>query len=256
MALLAFGAPGTTPASLVVTFDGGAPSNVGVWNYGLPPTYPNSGGNPGWYLHTAGLDTFAPQLRTNGASVFTGNYRADRMKRLGVDLNTFAVDFSAAGRPLALILMSNNNTPANLNDDWGAFVLGPNIPVPGEGWKSYDFTVPYWVTGAAMPAGWTGIQFGPGAPVPNWDALITKVDRVIFFYGNPEFFFIFQMWTVGADNIRFERRIADLDSNGQVDGTDLALLLGQWGASGSADLNGDGTVDGADLALLLGDWGP
>ncbi|MDZ4831263.1 MAG: hypothetical protein SGJ09_13835 [Phycisphaerae bacterium] len=47
---------------------------------------------------------------------------------------------------------------------------------------------------------------------------------------------------------------ADLDGNGTVDGADLAILLGQWGADGSADITGDGVVDGADLATLLGAW--
>ncbi|MBX3355435.1 MAG: agmatine deiminase family protein [Phycisphaeraceae bacterium] len=49
--------------------------------------------------------------------------------------------------------------------------------------------------------------------------------------------------------------ITDLDGNGVTDGADLAILLGQWGGSGTADLNGDGTVNGADLAILLGAWG-
>jgi hypothetical protein len=42
-----------------------------------------------------------------------------------------------------------------------------------------------------------------------------------------------------------------------VDGADLAILLGQWGAGASspADLTDDGVVNGGDLAVLLGDWG-
>lgn len=49
----------------------------------------------------------------------------------------------------------------------------------------------------------------------------------------------------------------DLDGSGTVDGTDLGLLLGDWGVFGSvADLDGNGTVDGTDLGLLLGHWGP
>ena len=48
----------------------------------------------------------------------------------------------------------------------------------------------------------------------------------------------------------------DLNSDGVVDGTDLAPLLADWGAIGSsADLNDDGTVDGIDLAELLSSWG-
>jgi hypothetical protein len=47
----------------------------------------------------------------------------------------------------------------------------------------------------------------------------------------------------------------DLDGNGVVDGSDLAILLGSWGGTGSADLDGNGVVDGGDLAQILGSWG-
>ncbi|MFM1937110.1 MAG: hypothetical protein RI990_2069 [Planctomycetota bacterium] len=47
---------------------------------------------------------------------------------------------------------------------------------------------------------------------------------------------------------------ADLDCSGTVDGADLGLLLGGWGAPGPADLNADGVVDGTDLGVLLGAW--
>lgn len=51
-------------------------------------------------------------------------------------------------------------------------------------------------------------------------------------------------------------RNADLDFDGVVGASDLALFLGSWGSgSGSpADLNGDGAVDQSDLAMLLGAW--
>ena len=48
---------------------------------------------------------------------------------------------------------------------------------------------------------------------------------------------------------------ADLDGNGEVNGADLAQLLGNWGGKGVGDVNGDGSIDGADLSLLLGSWG-
>ena len=49
---------------------------------------------------------------------------------------------------------------------------------------------------------------------------------------------------------------ADFDGNGVVDGSDLAMLLGDWGLEGSAyDVTGDGFLDGQDLAVLLGTWG-
>lgn len=53
---------------------------------------------------------------------------------------------------------------------------------------------------------------------------------------------------------------ADLDGNGDVDGGDLAILLGSWETCSDcnncpADLNLDCEVDGADLAILLASWG-
>lgn len=48
---------------------------------------------------------------------------------------------------------------------------------------------------------------------------------------------------------------ADLDGDGIVDGSDLGILLSNWGGDGDGDLNQDGLVDGADLGELLGAWG-
>lgn len=48
--------------------------------------------------------------------------------------------------------------------------------------------------------------------------------------------------------------IGDLNNDGVVDASDLAILLGAWGTAG-ADLDGNGNTDAADLALLLGAWG-
>lgn len=48
---------------------------------------------------------------------------------------------------------------------------------------------------------------------------------------------------------------ADLDGDGAVGASDLAILLGAWGQRGAADLDGDGNVGASDLAVLLGAWG-
>lgn len=48
---------------------------------------------------------------------------------------------------------------------------------------------------------------------------------------------------------------ADISGDGQVDGADLGILLGEWSTSDcAADLNNDRIVDGADLGILLGAW--
>lgn len=52
----------------------------------------------------------------------------------------------------------------------------------------------------------------------------------------------------------------DLDGDGQVGGSDLLIILGEWGTCPTpaclGDLNHDGIIDGADLTLLLSFWGP
>lgn len=47
----------------------------------------------------------------------------------------------------------------------------------------------------------------------------------------------------------------DLDGNGQVDTTDLGILLGAFGTSDAGDLNDDGITDTTDLGILLGSFG-
>lgn len=183
------------------TFTGG--SNTGGWLYGGPgETIEATGGNPGAYLHSPALDTFAPQPRTSGPdSVFTRDFRARNVTAIGIDLITIAVDFSAAGRPLSLMLLSDAGTPGDPNDDWAAYFIGPvNVPVPGDGWASFSFAVPSQAT--SLPPGWQTLALGPNSPpVPDWNDVITDVDQVRFFYGDPTGFFIFQMWDVGLDNV-------------------------------------------------------
>jgi len=184
--------------SYVETFEG---TNEGGWAYGGPDTIESSGGNPGAYLRSDGLDTFAPTPGTTLlGSLYSGDYRARGVGQIAVDLITHAVDFSAKGRPLTLMLVSDNGTPGDSGDDWAAYFLGPdNIPLPGEGWLSYSFAVPSSET--SLPAGWATIGFGPSSPPnPDWNDVITDVTHVEFFYGDPTFIFIFQMWDVGLDN--------------------------------------------------------
>jgi hypothetical protein len=43
---------------------------------------------------------------------------------------------------------------------------------------------------------------------------------------------------------------ADLNGDGVVNGLDLAIVIGAWGAA-AGDVNGDGTTDGEDIAVLI-----
>ena len=51
---------------------------------------------------------------------------------------------------------------------------------------------------------------------------------------------------------------ADLDQDGVVSGSDLTIILSQWGCRGEqceGDLNDDGVINGADLTVILSNWG-
>jgi hypothetical protein len=50
----------------------------------------------------------------------------------------------------------------------------------------------------------------------------------------------------------------DFNNDRVIDGTDIGLLLSNWGYCGATcpcDLNQDGKVSGADLGLVLSGWG-
>ena len=49
--------------------------------------------------------------------------------------------------------------------------------------------------------------------------------------------------------------IADLDGDRVVGGSDLSVILSDWGGGGAGDLNGDGLVSGPDLTTMLSAWG-
>ena len=47
----------------------------------------------------------------------------------------------------------------------------------------------------------------------------------------------------------------DFDGDGEVGGSELTLIIGNWG-SPEGDITGDGTTDGQDLTVILANWGP
>jgi hypothetical protein len=188
-------------SSFIETFDGG--SNVGGWTFYSPyESIPQSGGNPGAYLRADDVDTYAPWLCTawGGDSIFTGNYRALNVSSIGVDLAVFYVGYSAAERNCTIMLRSDNGTPWDFEDDWVAFKLGPFIPEPGDGWRSFDFEIPSQET--EWPAGWHSMPLGMNAPEPDWNDLMNNVAELGFHFGDPELFYIFQIWGLGVDNPR------------------------------------------------------
>ncbi len=235
---------GFADATFKETFEHG--SNEGGWSYGTGQGFiEGSGGNPGAYFHDPMVDTFAPQPSTvfGVNSLFTGNYRSRKVFSIGINLITHAVDFSADERPLTIMLVSDNGTPGNFNDDWAAYYMGAaNIPLPGQGWISYEFDIPSQET--MLPAGWNTLAFGPNSPPnPDWKDVITDVTQLRFFYGDPTLFFIFQVWNVGLDNpsISLETPPVPALAERALRATALLLIL-----AGVAVFSGPAALDSFD----------
>jgi hypothetical protein len=220
LSLLSLQTPGlASKITLVEGFEKG--TNTGNWSFFGDPAnsveqLESSGGNPGRFLHAtcAGLDcldTFAPQLRTQlgVASFFTGDYRAKGVIQLGVDLAIFGPPgVTTGGRPLSLVLRNDAGTPLDSSDDPTVFFVGGrNIPDADGEWDRYSFRLPSAST--TLPPGWQVLQ-GSGNDDADWNQVITDVDQVEYFFGDPNFFFIFQQWELGVDNLRIRLNQTEL----------------------------------------------
>lgn len=186
--------------SFTETFSGG--TNAGGWNWGVgnPDAIEPAGGNPGEFLHQEKADVAVPEVRTQGTSAFTGDWRARGVNRFDFDLLTISTQFPALRE--ATLKLTRLNGPGFM-DDQPIYFIGPDtVPQPGQGWKSFSYSIP--VSSPTMPAGWIARDPNTGLPPADpdqwWNDVITNVDQVSVFYGHPDFFYIFDIWNVGIDN--------------------------------------------------------
>jgi len=138
------------------------------------------------------------------------------------------------------------------NTPGGDFVSGASvtIPVGGIGWYTFGTTtglvadVQQWVDGVEPNNGW--------AVIGNEAA--TKTTRRFESHDTTSV-----AWRPTLEIVYTRPSIpGDLNDDGYVDGSDLAIVLGAWGNCDGcvADINDDGSVDGSDLAVVLGQWSP
>lgn len=191
-------------ASYTETFTGG--SNAAGWDWGFGNSIPVSGGNPGEYLQAEDLDTVGPILATTigVSSPFVGNLRSTGVTGMSLDVRVESTDFPFGGEAfsMTLMLVSDKGNDVWEDDDW-AYIVGNMIPQIEDGWVHYNFD--FDATSDALPAGWVARNgenddqtFHAGV---TWADVVSNVDQVRFSMLDPEWFAIFQQWTVGADNV-------------------------------------------------------
>jgi len=177
---------------------------AGNWQVNGYSQIQQAGGNPGAFLYGYGIDSIFPRVWTapNNGGIFTGDYRTQQVTSVGLDADLIYVDFQNVGnRPMTLLLVSDNGTAGNPDDDWAAYKKGANIPYLNDGWLSYDYPIPYDAT--TFPPDWQALGLGGSPPAnPDWNVLMGDVTDVWFWWGDPELFYIFQTWQIGVDNAR------------------------------------------------------
>lgn len=191
------------------TFETG--TNVGAWTWGTgTEEFAVTDGIHGRYLRETHLVTFTPRASTSfgDQSIFVGDYRGRNVASVGIDMAIASVDGNVANRKVTLILLNDNGTPDNLEDDWGAYTV-TNLPVPPTGvigltdllqWASYDIPVPS--QSAALPDGWSWISRGYQRRNGSWARLMRDVDHVGFVMGDPAQLYPLFAWDVALDNPR------------------------------------------------------
>jgi len=178
-------------------------NNTGGWTFGNTAfeTIETQGGNPDAFYHNFFLDTFAPQPATTRGvdSPFVGDYRARGVSSVAIDLALFHVDFTSQGRPLSVLLDDDGGTPDDPLDDCAVYFVGHKpAPRPNGNWVSYQFRIPS--SSTTLPSRWAVQGCGGLTGDQAWNRVIAGVDRLRFFVGDPELFFIFQVWDIGLDN--------------------------------------------------------
>lgn len=253
---------------VTVTFEEGTEGWVGIARSAGGTVLEAQGGNPGANLHTA-IENFGIFFDNNSNPAFAQDLAIYDQVTIGIDLKVEDISFfgSPVTRPWLLEIRDFDNVPAGYPwvSVWYLFDW-----VGESDWTSWEVTI-LDPSMTELPPGWGGTgaedpdTFEPMLPANRtFTDVLAGADEISFTTYQPGYVFGFTDFDVRIDNVRIAPCYivpcpGDLTGDGQVDGEDLTLLLGSWGACADpcpADITGDGSVGGDDLTILLGDWGP
>jgi len=257
--LLSAGAPACGD-DFVVTFEEG---NDAGWTFqGIPYTaidFTDGSPRPSLSSHcpdgegcveAIGVEVRALPLESG---LFVGDFRGRGVTSLGCDAILRSVSIETPPTPMSLILYADMGTPTDSNDDLWVWTVGPTSPQAGESWNAYDFAIPS--DSGTLPEGWTAAPDRPLAGDEQWNAVITNVS-LVWFYWNKHGSFILppRVYDAGVDNMRITADLpgedpcyADCDgSTGEnvLDRFDFLCFVNIFNSQKPyADCTGDGQFD-------------
>lgn len=138
----------------------------------------------------------------------------------------------------ALAAISTKELPVTLDSS-----SGPILSIGGSNGVAFNPDVSARVIGSGTDQ---RIEFNPNGPQPLTEAIRAELTRFIGL----------KAWTPEAAKLRLSG--ADLNGDGAIDLTDFALMMNNYGKTGSlpGDLNGDSRVDDLDLRLFGAQYKP
>ncbi len=173
------------------------------------------GGNPGNYMGIP-FDTFwGVTLRNESVgSPLTGDLsRHGGDLRVQVDVNVFALrNFFGDAIPPAYfpltIQLVDIGDPDDFEDDVSVYYVGAGLPTEGAGWQTRTFFIPD-PTSATLPTGWGGTGYEDPDTfelrLPDgrtYADVLASVDEFRITTFVPGYFYGFNFWEVGFDNVR------------------------------------------------------
>jgi hypothetical protein len=265
-ALLALSAPAGADVILDEDFED---FDASGWTANGVVTIYEGNGNPGNYLVLPYGDFFGVSLSAREpASMVLGDLTAVGPLRLSVDIQVFQArtfgedDLDMSQWPMVFELVDYGD-PENGIPFSTVYTIQGTWPDQLAGWATFSFELPD-PTSKTLPAGWGGT--GDSDPVTGEPVLppgvtyrdvLSSVDEVRVTTFVPGFFYTFNFWEVGFDNIVVETIggkpcRADFNGDDTVNSQDFFDFLTAFFASEpAADFNEDTVVNSQDFFDFL-----
>jgi hypothetical protein len=227
-------------------------SPFGFWRYGAPS----------FDDYTVGSLAQLDQLFGNGTYTFTGAGQVKSVGLLGDIYPTQAPRMAVQGGTwiapgVCLVEPTGFTVTTSGHPEWDTAVGVDQeimLTVYGDTLGLQEFSAASENPGnPTLSIGVPGALLTPGSKY----GVLAKFHNLSDSIGLPSVWYAIASYATATEFTIQVRVPADLDADGQVNGADLGILLGEWGACSGcgADLDGNGTVDGADLGIMLGEWG-